>query len=842
MTMTIHKPLHPVRNGYKWRWFAACVSCLFFLSVFLFSGTPKEKKFSTGVPSSSNNSDLETAFYNEGKFFKTKNDYLAALDSYFNALTYSAKLEKNKSGYIYLDIHEIFKMLNYGELSKNYLKKALDFSNNYKDEELKIRVLNAYGNLYYEEENYERASLYIDRSLKTEEKRSQYICAIPSLYLKASILLAKNKKMYGGNGNVRNPTAKQRINARHTEAIQLLKKAVDMSLGLKQYNNLLPVISEYIELEINSGNFKNASFYLDKIDEIYAPYYRYYFFYYYLKALYFEKKGKTFSALRFYRETASALSKYRADSNASSYTEFQEKIAGIYSGLIRFYLNMYNTSSNSLYLKNAIFFSEMKNDYSYDYVTVNSRDYKFLDKERTRLEKDFLQLNSKYIGLLSGGEEKSGLHSYEKKLKSYRNQLDELSELSRESPLVYKHYTYKDLDLKLIQSNLTQNRVIIKYVIIEEAIYAYIIGNRFIRIIRLKGNASTILRDVKRLTAPLEDFSREQVDFLRIRYDLKLAEKLYNILLKDAIGFTTPGSELVIIPDRELFRIPFDALVTGFKRISPRPGVFFSEYETAEYLVENYSISYAYSLFHLKAKSRNYNGNRFKVVGFGAPTISSSGVHNNGFDLTGSGTEAGIFKELPSAEKELNVIPLIWGTKETRIFLHNAFNRYNFEENAGQADIVHIATHFIINRHYPLYSALLFSAVKGSNPLYYAYEIFGLKLNADLVILSACESSESHLLGVQGLRGMTAAFMHSGTQAMIVGLWSVDEHSSALLPLFYQEYRKPDQGLNYSRALRNARLTLLRYTADLGNGIHISYSHPVVWANYMLYYFKGTGN
>ena len=164
-----------------------------------------------------------------------------------------------------------------------------------------------------------------------------------------------------------------------------------------------------------------------------------------------------------------------------------------------------------------------------------------------------------------------------------------------------------------------------------------------------------------------------------------------------------------------------------------------------------------------------------------------------------------------------------------------------FEAYAPLSEILHIATHFINNVHYPQYSALLFSPDKNFGPFYYAHEVFKLELGNKLVVLSACESSEKHLLGMQGLRGMTASFRHAGVGSMLVSMWPVDEHSSRLTPLFYREYKNTNGELGkaaITAALRTAKLKLMKQTVSLKNGLRISFSHPFIWANYILYTFR----
>jgi CHAT domain-containing protein len=110
-----------------------------------------------------------------------------------------------------------------------------------------------------------------------------------------------------------------------------------------------------------------------------------------------------------------------------------------------------------------------------------------------------------------------------------------------------------------------------------------------------------------------------------------------------------------------------------------------------------------------------------------------------------------------------------------------------------------------------------------------------LKIDADLVVLSACESSEKRLQGLQGLRGMTASFKNAGVRSMIVSMWPVDEHSSKLIPLFYQQYR---YGKKKASALRAAKLQLMKKRAQLNDRLKISFAHPFLWANYILYNFN----
>ncbi len=807
---------------------------------------------------------LETSYHELGEIYEDKRDYLAALEYYFEALKYSRAVKENRSGYIYLKIAEVFRILNRKILAKMYLKKALDYAREYKNEDLEVMVLSAYSKLYYEEQDYNKALKHINLSLELENHRQKYICAIPSLYQKALILMDMAKR------------ADQKID----EALELLKAAVELGLKNKEYDNLLPIMSEYVEQLIVHDRFGETALYLEKIDDIYAPYYPYYFFYYYLDALLFEKQGQMEQALQFYQKTTQKLEEYFSGLHYQQYHSFQQKTEEIYSRAIEFYLKMYDLTENPVYIKQALYFSEIKNSYIYDPVTLKNKTHAHLMEEKEKLEEEFLSCNKKYIRLLEKGGHSGGdreeLRFCEYKLDSLKRQNEELMAFILESPVTYKKYKFKDFNIRQIRGRLKPGQVIVKYAVLKDNIYIFCIDHSSIGYWKLEGGTDEILNKVKELTAPLDDFTEGVVDYLRINYDLQLAHQLYDILIKGIRESRESIDEIFIIPDRELFKLPFEALVTGFNQQELDPGIVFSEYSSADYLIEKLPVSYAFSLFHFREESKPANVKKYTITAFASPIIgtrlkaSIPGVQDEtgeykirpylssaplpSYHATanpggrrgeprvrpGNGNLA-LFNEIPSSQKEIENIPLIFGKKKSRIFLKENFNREKFEAYAPFSEILHIATHFINNVHYPQYSALLFSPDRNFGPFYYAHEVFQLELGNELVVLSACESSEKHLLGMQGLRGMTASFRHAGVGSMIVGMWPVDEHSSRLTSLFYREYitaRGEPGKAAITAALRTAKLKLMKQTVSLKSGVKISFSHPFIWANYILYTFR----
>ena len=169
-----------------------------------------------------------------------------------------------------------------------------------------------------------------------------------------------------------------------------------------------------------------------------------------------------------------------------------------------------------------------------------------------------------------------------------------------------------------------------------------------------------------------------------------------------------------------------------------------------------------------------------------------------------------------------------------RIFTGADFNRTNFTRFAPQAKLIHLATHFFSDEKDPSRSAFLFSASGGNPALCDTRQILSLQLPAELMILSACETSEKDLLGFRLISGMTAAIRRAGVRDMIASLWPVDELSSQVVPLFYRDYL---DGNGSAASLRRSKLALMGRTIGLRDGVRLALAHPFIWANYVLYRF-----
>lgn len=377
-----------------------------------------------------------------------------------------------------------------------------------------------------------------------------------------------------------------------------------------------------------------------------------------------------------------------------------------------------------------------------------------------------------------------------------------------------------------LKQALSPGQLLLKYVLLPDRVLVFCIHDGGAGCEVLPFGRAQVADMVQRLSRPLEAFAAGQVDYLRIHFDMELAHRLYNVLLRAVVERHPLASELVIVPDGELFKLPFEALVTGFRVQASASDALFSEYEDAFYLIQDFRVSYLVSLGDLLlpfAAAREYP---YELVAFGAPLPPAEPPPD------ARSTAAAVV--LTSTRQEVIELGKLFGGSRRRVFLGGDFNWENFSRFAPQARLLHLASHFFVDRGNPQRSAFLFSAGEGESAFCNAGRLHGLSMAAELVVLSACETSEKDLLGFKRLVGVTAAFRSAGVRSLIASLWPVDEFSSQMVTPFYREYLACRDG---AAALRAAKLDLLGRTVSLRDGSRLSMAHPFLWANFVLYRF-----
>lgn len=206
------------------------------------------------------------------------------------------------------------------------------------------------------------------------------------------------------------------------------------------------------------------------------------------------------------------------------------------------------------------------------------------------------------------------------------------------------------------------------------------------------------------------------------------------------------------------------------------------------------------------------------------------GVQVDG-ELLRSATESGVinFQRLPFTRQEAEAIAKLAGEATSLKALDFSASRDTvFEAKLDQYRIVHFATHGLLNSRHPELSGIVLSLVdkdgRARDGFLRTHEIYNLKLQADLVVLSACRTALGNEVRGEGLLGLTRGFMYSGTPRVVSSLWDVrDEATSRLMTYFYQKMLR--EGLRPAAALRAAQLALMKEPR---------WEAPYFWAGFTL--------
>ena len=162
-----------------------------------------------------------------------------------------------------------------------------------------------------------------------------------------------------------------------------------------------------------------------------------------------------------------------------------------------------------------------------------------------------------------------------------------------------------------------------------------------------------------------------------------------------------------------------------------------------------------------------------------------------------------------------------------KLYLGKDAKESSFKKDAPKARVIHLATHAIVDDRMPMYSKLIFSQIGDDDEdgFLQAYEIYNMRLTADLVVLSACETGIGKLSRGEGLASLARAFFHAGVPSLVASLWAVDDYATTqIMENFYRELKN---GLTKDKALRQAKIKYL-HTAQGEK------RHPYFWAGHVL--------
>jgi CHAT domain-containing protein len=431
----------------------------------------------------------------------------------------------------------------------------------------------------------------------------------------------------------------------------------------------------------------------------------------------------------------------------------------------------------------------------------------------------------------AGEEAREALH---RELSRLRRERDEIAaEIRKASPRLAALRQPQPLDLAAAQKVLDPGTLALSYSVGEKqtALFALTREGR-LRVKVLPVGEKRLRQDTERF---LEKVKQPTVDPEAV----DLARALYRKLISPVADLVGKSQRVLILPDGPLHRLPFGALRRD-------PG------GRRQFLAEWKPLHAALSLTVYGAL-RASRGEPTQTAATGTAQLAAFGDPRYPKDLAQSGESRdplrrtlGVLRgfhwaPLPYSRREVERIAAAY--PEARLYLGEEATEERAKDVAPKARILHFATHAYLDDRIPLDSALVLTipeelAEGRDNGLLQVWEIFeSVRLDADLVVLSACDSALGRELSGEGLIGLTRAFQYAGARSVVASLWSVSDQATAeLMTRFHRHYAA---GLSKDEALRQAQIELIRKPIQItivnGQTVETDASAPFFWAAFQLF-------
>lgn len=378
-----------------------------------------------------------------------------------------------------------------------------------------------------------------------------------------------------------------------------------------------------------------------------------------------------------------------------------------------------------------------------------------------------------------------------------------------------------------------QDEAILEYVVTRSRTYIFALDKHRFHTYSVEYSGQDLQRDVDALTRPLLRADTQA------SWDPSVAYRVYSRVIEPVESFLIGKKTVMIVPHGPLASLPFEILVDSKAHAAKR---FWSASDRPSYLLEKYSFCYAPSasvLSQVRGRKPSVKPG-WNILALGDAVYAETDKIkeiNPGADRLVAALTSGSkdtrgreLKPLPAARKEISEIIKILGGP-TQSYLGSEVTETLFKKiDLTRYSYIHLATHGVLlsgSGKVEQQPAIVFSLYGDpeNDGFLQLGEVFGLKLNSDLVVLSSCLSPGKWSAGsTNGLVGLARAFLFAGTDSIILSMWQVNDESTA--KLFIQMYRNLKNGNgSKAEALRDAKLTLLNSPGT---------AHPYYWAPFVL--------
>lgn len=769
---------------------------------------------------------------NLGNCCKNRGDYQNALKYYFDALDVSKKVSNRAGeannlsdiGAIYTDVGDYRK-------ATSYYQNALSIFRNIGEIKSQVKVLINIGANFFNKGKVDSAFTYYKEALKLAQKINHKEFESAVYFYLGDVYKEKNANQQALECYNKAIKLSQEINDIKLQGESFTAKG-DVYYKLKQYSKALNNYDQGLRIcqKIGSPEGIWKSYYgIGRVSE---------------------KIGKEKQAEQSYNQAIETIESIRAKLTAKTLKEsFLEDKIDVYQSMINLLLKMGREDKAYEYLERSKAKSFLDIISTSQINVAQGITPERLERKK-RLERRLNKIQQELMSEYSVDDKKQNpdkISALEDSLKIVRNKFNELLQ-----EIELNHPRYADLAgvseplaLSQVQERVIQEgTVVIEYMVGKDHTIVWVIGYNFNEYERIDLKRDDLETMVKKLLQPFKDVKEGKLkNFSDISFDVKFSGRLYDQIFRPIEQYLKEGNQLIIVPDGILHYLPFEALVTKIEKKKQNRNIIFSRYKNAHYLIEKYAISYAPSASVLDPKllRAKFNKKREdKLIAFGNPDFGKATQlafqkekedSTNFFAMLIRSSRGWIFNELPKAAEEVKAIGEIM--KPSLLYLNKEAKEEYFKQQSGKYPFVHLATHCIVEETQPMYSRIVFAQDDdpAEDGFLHTYEVFNLRLNTDLITLSACETGLGKLSRGEGLIGLTRAFMYAGAPSVLVSLWSVSESTADVMKYFY---RNLNAGKTKTEALRQAKLKLIKSESKFKDGQRFSFANPFLWAPFVL--------
>lgn len=494
----------------------------------------------------------------------------------------------------------------------------------------------------------------------------------------------------------------------------------------------------------------------------------------------------------------------------------------IYLGML-----LYEKTNDPIYLEKAFLFTETSKSFALysEIKKIEAMEFSDVDENLKTREKELTGEKQAYENLLYDeqmSEEPNDtlIAIYKDKLFHLNDDYDDLVlEIEQKNAKYYDlKYKPKFVTLEEVQDKLAYREALIEYVLSDTTLITYVIDKKGINVFSQEID---------------ENFAQECMEYYELLHDqnftegvrqnykrfVELSQEFYEILVEPCLEYTDKKN-ITIVPDGAITYLPFEAFLNGE---ADKNNI---NYLNLPYLIRDYSIGYSHSSTLLFNERTTSDVIKERVLAF-APSYE-----NPLRDM-----DTAEFRDILEGEEYL--MPLVGTIKEVQsikeivpsdVYINETATEERFKALAPNYNILHLAMHTMMRDDDPLNSMMAFTTMDTSSQdendnRLYAYEIYSLPLNAQMAVLSSCNSGFGKMQRGEGMMSLARGFIYSGCPSIVMTLWQVaDKSSSELITSFYKYLKK---GKSKHESMRLAKLEYLEHADDLT-------SNPYFWSGFVV--------